>query len=323
MLDPAAPSNRGLHLSIGTNGGVNISETLASINPSWSLALTIATIESNTGGTLSDVYTIRGSINVEDWFGFLAYIDNGGGGANEHYFIYTENGGSSWNYSLIANFATGFSSWDVVPHVISGSLTLYASLHRNNDIHIYKSVNKGASWSAVSTPAVTVSSGDRLTVTHCPYQGNTDGQLVYFSKHSPGATGTTHKSTDGGVNLTQLNYTGSTSDGVQIRRSGFEAYTGDSSRLFWWRQSNRGLYISANGGSSWAAASMTGLSGVPTAGGGFPTDGEQYYVVTNSGIFVTIDAGANFIDKTGDWAFGFTGSGTEPYHNIIVPDWTE
>jgi hypothetical protein len=68
---------------------------------------------------------------------------------------------------------------------------------------------------------------------------------------------------------------------------------------------------------------MTGLSGVPTAGGGFPTDGEQYYVVTDSGIFVTIDAGANFIDTTGDWAFGFTGSGTAPYHNIIVPDWTE
>jgi hypothetical protein len=112
-------------------------------------------------------------------------------------------------------------------------------------------------------------------------------------------------------------------EGTQIGRNGFEAYTEDSDLLFWWTAGDDGLYTSIDGGANWTLKSATGLTGEPVAAGGFPYNGQQYYVVTTTGIFVSVDGGNSFVNKTGDWSFGFTASGSEPYHNIIVPDWTE
>jgi hypothetical protein len=322
ILDPHSPSTTAYHLSVGTNGGVRKSTNMDEATPTWSLVLTIAAIETATSGTVSNLFLIRGSINQLDYIGFLAYVIIAGG--TIFVFIYSENGGTSWNYSTITAFATGFSSWDIVPHTIGGSLTLYAYLHRNNDSYIYKSTNKGATWAYVDDFGL--ASGDRTLLCHCPYEGNTDGLLLFLAYLSPGTdSGAFFKSTDGGAtrNLIADPSDGMSNEGTRIGRNGIEAYTEDSDLLFWWTAGDDGLYTSIDGGANWTLKSATGLTGEPVAAGGFPYNGQQYYVVTTTGIFVSVDGGNSFVNKTGDWSFGFTASGSEPYHNIIVPDWTE
>jgi hypothetical protein len=217
-------------------------------------------------------------------------------------------------------FATGPSSFDIVPHRVEGNLWVYAYLHLNDDAWLKKSENGGATWSTLQADfAPGLSSPDQVTLVHCPYNNNSDGLTLYYGILSPGtASGHLLKSIDGGASHSTL-----VSDGIQIRRAGMETFTGNDQLLYWWRPQDEGLYKSSNGGTSWSAATMAGLSGRPTAAGGFPYNGQQYYLLTTGGIFVSIDGGASFINKTGDWAFGFTGSGSAQYFDIIVPDWTE
>jgi hypothetical protein len=103
---------------------------------------------------------------------------------------------------------------------------------------------------------------------------------------------------------------------------GIETYTQDKNRVYLWEEVAHQMYISVNGGTSWTAAAQVGVSDTPVAAGGFPYNGQQYYLLTTGGIFVSIDGGASFINKTGDWAFGFTGILTRHFE-VIVPDWTE
>jgi photosystem II stability/assembly factor-like uncharacterized protein len=109
-----------------------------------------------------------------------------------------------------------------------------------------------------------------------------------------------YRSTDGGDNWTRINV-GQTN----AKRHGVESWTQDRQRMFHWREDDT-LWLSDDGGDNWSQAAATGLTGNVRAAGGFPYVDGQFYVLTTTGIFVSINRGASFINKTGDWSFGFT-----------------
>ena len=292
--------------------------------PSWSLVLSKAAAITGTGALISLTFAhVSCSINVEDYVGILAYVENAGTTPpNEHWYIYSTNGGASWNYSLITGSASGTkSNFDIVPHLIGGELYIYAYLDRSNDGYLYRSTDSGATWSLRLTTSL--ASSDPANLVHCPYNGNTSGNIVYFGHGSNASLGGVFfVSTDGGVTKSTIagGGVGGVTYGPQLHRIALETFTQNNQRIFLWEEVSNQLYTSVDGGANWSAAAQVGLSGTPTAAGGFPYNGLQYYVVTTSDIFVSTDGGATFTDKTGDWAFGFS-SGLGSYYDVIVPVW--
>ena len=99
-----------------------------------------------------------------------------------------------------------------------------------------------------------------------------------------------------------------------------ETHTQDDQKAFFWANTittgATTLYITDNAFSTESAATKSGFGGTPGGSGGFAYNGNQFYVITTTGIFVSVDRGENFLDKTGDWAFGFTNP------RVTVPLWT-
>ena len=290
----------------------------------WSQQLTAAAILTGTGGqtSISSWGSIHASINVEDYVCFFVRTDSAG--AYKYHCVYSTNGGAGWSYGQVGNsyapsgnvggaFAGGS---DILGHTVGGGIVLMtnwktysgATGHRQR---VYRSTDGGANWSEVSQ--WTASSGGLLGLT-LPYEDNEDGQSV-FAFRSDGSTRYVLESTDGGANWSTLE---STSLGGLSFRKVIETNTLNADIIYYW-YNNRQLRISTNGGSTFADVGSAPAGVVTWAGGGFPNNTNLFYALTSSGgVYVSLDRGDTWLDKTGDSALSFAAA-----RMVIVPDWTE
>jgi hypothetical protein len=84
------------------------------------------------------------------------------------------------------------------------------------------------------------------------------------------------------------------------------------------------LLSSTDGGANWSEVTITtSFTGTPVASAGFPYasnggPGDLLYLVTTTGIWVSVDRGANWVSKVGNW----TSFSADLYNAVIVPLWT-
>jgi hypothetical protein len=113
-------------------------------------------------------------------------------------------------------------------------------------------------------------------------------------------------------------------NGIRFNREPFQSWTQNYQELYAFGATPitgtvDEFYRSNNFGSSWSK--VGDLPGQVVGAGGFPNESDQFYVLAGASILVSIDGGANWIDKTGNW-----GGSTVTIVNcggVIVPDWTE
>jgi hypothetical protein len=290
ILDPWAPSTRGF---LATAVGVFRSENLDADTPTWEHVFV--------SGTSRPFPKLVASINRE---GFVACFYVSG---NTIFAIISEDGGDTWATNLVSSNFSSVSNCagEMLDHLIGGHVRLYTAHNTLSGRQLILSTDSGASW---STKAIAGGASSAAISLHTPYDDNADGRVIFVSLSS----GSWWTET-GGDTWTLI------SDGVTAAKDGIGTYTQNRLRVYLWKDDNT-FWTSEDGGQSWTQRAAAGVSGDVRAAGGFPTSGDQYYVLTTAGIFVSTDGGETFIDKTGDWAFGFDlplNTGT------IVPDWTE
>jgi hypothetical protein len=284
--------------------------------PGWDLALTAAQIQTALGATaVTEVSHVLTSINVDGYVAafFLATI----GGVGQLYCAYSTNGGASWSYGHIftptgSNGVAWSGAADYVPHLVGGNVRLYVGcgdFHANLIVSkIFRSDNGGASWSALTDTWSSLTGHFPVPVSvHCPYTNNPDGDIVYVGLQGNAGQGL-YRSANAGSTWANL-----ISTQTLVHRFGVETWTQNDQRAFFW--ANNTLLTTDNAFTGTGTATGTGLSGGVGASGGFPYASSQFYALTSTGIFVTIDRGENWINKTGNWGMGFTNP------RVIVPVW--
>jgi hypothetical protein len=276
----------------------------------WSSIRTAAQLDSaystiKPGGAYINGRKIMASINVP---GFVAFIhqkwDLADGDRMALLCTITTDGGTTWNYNAIADGSVNttqirpfYGGADYLPHLVGGEVVMGVAVKsQQGNGRFYYSVDSGVNWTLVDVGNFGSGGDDGGIVVHYPFNDNLTGQYVFAIWQSEGL----YRSTDGGDNWTKLN-----SFYTNAKRHGIESWTQDRQRMFHWRSDNT-LWLSDDAGDNWSQAAASGLSGNVRAAGGFPYVSGQFYVLTSTGIFVSIDRGATFIDKTGDWSFGFT-----------------
>jgi hypothetical protein len=299
-IDPWAPETTAY---MATNDGLYKTTTMDQAAPTWSLVLSAADILSMTGRTYQGVGHVVCSIHQEDYVGMFY-----GAGGNRIYYSFSEDGGATWTSAIVSsNFSTVSHLTGSVADREGGALnTLYAAHNTQSGRQLFKSTNKGASW--VVTGAMAGSSSSESVVVHVPYKDNAAAQVVFI-----GLSSGSWVTTNGGSSFTAL-------PAATVAKGGLYTYTQDRQRVYHWR-SNNTFWTSTNGGSSWTQQAASGIAGTVRAAGGFPNDPDRHYALTTSGIFISMDGGATWQDKTGDWAHGFTI--TQYRGGTIVPLWTE
>lgn len=341
ILDPWSPSTSGM---ISTNLGIYISEDLDLTTPSWtrilsnSEALTLAKTVDNALTTMKGyAFKMSGSINVQDYYAIFWQAERTNTSGRYLYCFYTYDRGKTWGCNRVSSTdmvfqnPAGFHKWigaaDYVPHLVSGGVVLYAAISTTSGVLLCKSSNGGSTWTSKvmrstlwPTYADDVPS-NALVVGHAPYYNNESGNIIYMGCKEQCWKYTWDTST--------LNYISVSGNGVRARRHAIETWTQDNNQLGVWTVDNE-FYLNYTGSTTFSAGdqvSATGISGTIFAAGGFPYVNNQYYVLTSTGIFASTDGGETFVNKTGDWAFGFNfdlgGEWDENGVGVIVPNWME
>jgi hypothetical protein len=128
-------------------------------------------------------------------------------------------------------------------------------------------------------------------------------------------------STDGGVTWTGINPSADM-DFIGFNRTPIQSWTRDNQQLYCFgsvaSSDNKEFWHSTNQGATWTKRTSDGTF-VARGAGGFPYNGSQFYVLGLAGIFVSIDGGYTWVNKTGNWAFGFSYSAASG--GVIVPVW--
>lgn len=327
ILDPWHPTTTGY---LTAASGIWKATNLNTTNPTWTRLLSKAEIETATG--VSDFDTpakIIGSINQENYV--IAFYNVGN---LQLWCSYSEDGGTTWSHQAVhTNIHTKWrGAADVVPYTIGNSLTIYALLHSdvgNDEAELWKSTNKGATWTQVlgDPPLGNLSAGGFECVSlSCPYENNSTGNIIYMSHWRGNVNHRTFKSTTSGTTAAEITIDGATSvTGTNVHRTGAEAYTQDSNRISVWKSvggMNGELWTSTDGATTFTQKAATGLTTMHArASGGFPYNSAQYYVVTASEVAVSVDAGDTFAIKTGNLATSMLRN-MERGQGVIVPVWT-
>ena len=305
ILDPWAPDTTGYLL---TSAGLYKSTDLDQASPSWSALQTAAQINTATSETLSAPTRVECSVNVEGYIALFFQTNSN----NHMWFAYSENGGTTWTYVYVADLGsrTERCAGAVVQRLIDGDIRIY---YMDTAGKMRRSDDRGDNWSNVGTPA-----GNPVTV-HPPYDDNIDGDIVYVSVRT-GGTDKVRISTNAGVSWTEV------ADLEEVNTNRYSVETATQNRQYMYiveRTSGADdvLYISQDGFSNSSAAPMSGINESNfsiLATGGFPYNKSLFYLVTNGGIYVSVDLGQTWTDKTNDWASSFSGN-----NSVIVPLWTE
>jgi hypothetical protein len=168
-----------------------------------------------------------------------------------------------------------------------------------------------------------------------PYHNNTGGNIVWLSHRYTFAFGSSYpkilKSTNGFASYSEISLPSTTAanNETAIKRLGIEIYVQNSNQVAIWNRENR--FFRTSNGSTFSEVSYSGYSpashGNVAGAGGFPTAGQQYYIVTDTRyVFVTTNGGTTWTSKTGNLQSIITAN--DPGVNgiekgVIVPDWTE
>jgi hypothetical protein len=114
-------------------------------------------------------------------------------------------------------------------------------------------------------------------------------------------------------------------DYVTFNRTPIQSWTQDNQQLYCFGNTtgggggdNKEFWHSGDQGATWTKRTSLGTFTARGAGG-FPYNGSQFYVLGLAGIFVSIDGGYTWVNKTGNWAFGFSYSAASG--GVIVPVW--
>jgi hypothetical protein len=322
VLDPWNPFQIGyVSSTTGFWKSVDLDQTV----PTWTQILSKSEIETGyssikPGNDYINGRKIMASINREGWVAFIHQKgDIGDGDRMALLCTITTDGGSSWSYNVIADGSVNttqirpfLGGADYLPHLVGDQVVMgVACKSQQGNGRFYYTTDSGVTWTLVDIGNFGSGGNDGGIVVHYPYNNNSTGQIIYAVWQNEGL----YRSEDGGSNWSELGsdiYT-------NAKRHGIESYTENRMRLFHWREDDT-LWLSTDGGDSWSQANATGVSGMVRAAGGFPYNNQQYYVLTTTGIFVSIDNGDTFTDKTGDWAFGFT---ITLGNSVITPLWLE
>lgn len=332
ILDPWSPSTTGYLLG---DDGVYRSTTLDSSTPSWTHVIDAAGLAALSVAS-SRYYKIVASINVQ---GYLSFIANTATNGVIHY--YSTDGGDTWGYHNIARPAgitgalTQSGGHDIVPHLVNGSIVLYATFVEtsggtgSNKAVLVRSTDGGANWSAYGSTYAYSGNPFGGVLVHCPYANNDDGSNVYWGQYAANGAPYLFKTTSAGTTDISRTYTLPASGG--IKRWMAETYTLDNQKSYQWEPfSSGGLYTSDDAGANWSAVSTTGIntSGYTFSTGGFPANSSQFYLIRNDGtsmkIYVSTDRGATWTNKTGNMVEATPGViGVTQARCVIVPLWTE
>lgn len=357
ILDPWQPESRAWQT---TSLGVVRFTSLETESPSYEYVLTDSDIFSALGLTsISYMHKISASINLN---GYIATVFRGANGSSSRglYCAYSYDGGDTWSFSTIVS-RSGTSSYeytgglDYVPHLVGGQVVLYVS-YGDGDTKVSKSLNGGASWFVFATRATDFPSMARtnslgIPCVHCPYDDNDDGNVVYIGA---GANWHTTRRDTSGVaytldgttwNVARWTTEPTSSDpdtwpeGVYAQRHGVETHPTNRNLVVAYPRADTTIpmMISTDGGSTWTRKE-TGLNhssdyftkGIGAAGG-FPTDTDRAYIITNlfidddNGVFVSTDQGTTWVDKTGNIDRSDIGlaSTANQLGLVVVPLWTE
>lgn len=324
ILDPWSPATTGYLLADGV--GVYKSVDLDQTTPSFSLILSDAQIQTlaATPQAVNGYIKIIGSINTQ---GFLAFVARYGtfGQPQGLVYFYSLDSGTTWSKSIVANtggrqYASGMI--DIVPHLVSGEMVLYATSESNTaGIILYKSTNGGVSWSQEGVKPY--SGSNRAVAIHCPYEGNEAGNICYWSQGAVNNIEYLFRTVSG---ITSEISPATPVAGFIPKRWTTETYTQDNQICYTWLDDD--LYISDDAGDTWTPVSYSGL---PAGGfsvystGGFPSNSSQFYLVLKTTIgsfvkvFVSTDRGSTWTEKTGNLS---EAAGSMLY-TAVVPLWTE
>lgn len=307
ILDPWNPAQNGYLL---TSDGVYKSTDLDNSSPTWTNVLSQSEMSSRTGVVSGEFVHLEGSINVQDYV--AVFFRAGKGTSFISWIAYTYNAGDTWSIRQIVdvgNRSEGMTA-TVVPHLINGGIRIYVF----HAIFARRSDDGGNTWVPLTAP------GTFAPVScHAPYNDNENGNVIYVTGAISGPDGA-WESTDSGASWTRIiNDFG----GVGTQRWGIESYTQDRQLMYAIDNGNspNRLYTTENAFSSKTQSPMNGIqssSFTILSTGGFPYNGSQFYLVTNEGIYSSLDRGVNWTSKIGDWAFGF-----DRFDSVIVPLWTE
>lgn len=315
-------------------------------SPSATQVLTQADVATGTGKNFTTFwYKIQASINVENYIVLFADVDATGGGLDHDLWcIYSEDAGDTWNYVYIdtslyignneLRLGAGF---DVVPHLISGDIRIYAVVRKwliaaTQRYSVWRSDNRGASWSLVRNIVWNEVHGNTSTTcVNTPYSGNANGNTVWVSLNAPVGTHGSRflKSTDGMATYSQIALPGLSEGDTRsnVQRLGIEIYIENGNRVAYWAAAN-GLFKSLDG-NTFTEVSYSGYvpgsHGNVSGAGGFPSESDQYYIVTDSRyVFVSIQGGTIWIEKTGNLqsVIGSNDPGVDGMEKgVIVPVW--
>lgn len=346
ILDPWSPETTAY---LATDMGVYKSTNIKTASPTWSLVLSAATIEATTGATFGGAMKLLGSINSQYFVALFFKI------GKKLWMAKTTNGGTNWSFvTVVDHSAYSALNWacgaDIVPYTVGGSLRLYVIVSVTNGFpvigqdEIWRSDDAGATWTKVFTYDPGAGSLEPSTLLICPYNGNSLGNnVIAYLTHTAGNV--IAKSTDAGDSFGSINTDGFFQN-IKCPNP-VNVYTQDEDIITFVTEDFNGTtylkcYRTTNGGTSWSTVfsyntDPAAVEVMWRAFGGFPYNSNLLYAVisdsgigggtpdsTYQGIFVSINGGTNWTDKTGNWAFDFD------FENIgyglggtIVPIWIE
>lgn len=322
ILDPWNPVQNGFLMA---SDGVYLSEDLDQTTPTFTLIYDIADMEAEIGvgvGTLSRHYQIKGSINVEGFFAF-GVNDSMGSTHSKVWCFVTTDYGDTWTAYLAfddsgaADQRRYSGGMEISPH-LSGTAQPLIYMARGTEVSggndktkVLRSTDGGVNWTVRSTGTV---NGTNLDI-HVPYNDNPNSDHVLIASSG----GVNAISDDGGVTFDEPFVVG----GTVFHRTPFQTFTQDRQQVYAFTDDGSGnlrrFNVSTDGGQNYEFRSE--LDEQVRSAGGFPYEGDQFYLVTNSKILVTVDGGFNWIDKTGN-APSFTWSSLG-IGGVIVPVWVE
>lgn len=329
ILDPWDPIHNGLLM--GTDG-VYISYDLDQVAPSFTQIISQAEMETLAGVTdFRRNYSIKGSITHQGFFAFGAAQRLSSQRANTWIFV-TPDYGANWSAHLVHNGASADGTQyegtlEISPHPSgSGQPIIYVGTCRWQTVfgdqrRVYRSTDGGTTWTlqVLNLPTDT-DAGGSIKDMHVPYNDNDNSDIVLICCTEFAGSNGLARSEDGGVtwNVVGAGYGLSGA----FKRTPFQTFTEDRTQLY--APANDEFYLSVDDGATFNLQST--LPSAITAAGGFPYNNQQFYLVSSGQILVSIDSGVTWIDKTGDWAFGFllplgdTGGGIGL---TVVPCWLE
>jgi hypothetical protein len=337
ILDPWNPTKRGWLL---TSDGIWRYTALDTAAPTIEHMLDNTTVQSDTGRASSRFwYKTEASISLENYITALVGTDGTGFVFNRCYSIRSLDGGDTWLYSLIDDTSGGGGrihpggGLAVCPRLVGGDIRLQMGAYRGEtfvgeNIFIYQSDDKGENWAQVKGLVY----GGAPTGASClifPYHNNTSGLVAWVSFLTTGTAKQLFRTTDGWSSFSTPALPGQ-ADGAHetfVKRLGIEIWPQDQDQVAIWNSEN--LLFKSTDGSTFTEVTYSGYvpatHGAVVAAGGFAYSGSRYYIMTaNRYIFVSIDGGETWIDKSGNIRDIITSnitSGETGFNAAIVPLW--